>query len=119
MAQARRSTPLRRTLAALIAVGVLVAYAPPLTGGGMTAHCDRPLPAGAAAWSLPSGGSDCHTGLGSDCATMPQCAATAPALGASVALWVPDLPPAAAPLTAATAAAGRLALGPPTPPPNS
>jgi hypothetical protein len=119
MSLARPASPLHRTLAALLATAVLVAYAPPLSPGGMTAHCDHPLPPGAAAWSVPTGGTDCHTGLGTDCATMPQCAAAAPALGAGVAAWAPDLSPATAPLTAATAAFGRLALGPPTPPPNS
>lgn len=109
--------PIRRALAALIAAGVLVGYAPPRSVPVASDHCDHPAPAGIA-WSVPAPAGDCHEPGGVACSAMPQCG-TAPALNGQWSAWTPDVAPAGSARLAAAAIHGLPSLGPPTPPPNS
>jgi len=116
MSMTTRQRPGRRRLTAAIALAALaVVLAPPPLAGADHA-CQRPAPASVAVAPLAG---HCHHAQPGPCGDMLGCLATPVAvlsgpasvglLGA-VAIVTPAAPPAGH---------GRLATGPPTPPPNS
>ena len=112
----RRTGWTRRTAAALTLACVALAMLP-RPAAARPSHACPPPPVGIAA--LAPAPEHCHHAQPGPCGDMLGCLATPPAMiaaGTSVRLLDVQTPVPAAP---AAALHGRLALSPPTPPPNS
>jgi hypothetical protein len=111
----------RRFLASVMLASVTVAFAPPplLHEHASSQDCHRGVGAHAVVTvtKAPSGG--CEQMSGPACTLMVACASVAPAvLSASPLVAIPTTHGVVAVASRSTLH-GRLALGPPTPPPNS
>jgi hypothetical protein len=103
-------------VAAVALFGVMLAWFPRPAAAHPSHDCPPP-PAGVAA--LAPAPEHCHHAQSGPCGDMLGCLATPPAmLTAPAGARLPDVHPAV-PATPDPVRHGRLALGPPTPPPNS
>src|ERR671919_2282756 len=112
-------TAIGRALACAVLASFLLSFAPPSGNAaadqamGCMEH--HPLPSGS---TVSSHTSACDSGPMDWCSMMPGCAALPLALAGSIALLPASPPPAPAEPLSPPPLHGRLALGPPTPPPN-
>jgi len=110
----------RRLLASVVLASVTVAFAPPLRHEHASSpDCHNPATAGAMASLTEASDGACEQMPLGACAAMVACASVAPAvLSTSLLVAIPAALGVVAVASSSTLH-GRLALGPPTPPPNS
>jgi hypothetical protein len=112
---------MRRLVGVLVLTGLTVMFAAPVPALAVRPSHDCHHPASTPTARLADGGAapGCDHGAGAPCAAMLDCTGAVSALAGAPVRPALQAPGVAANWAAAQALHGRLALGPPPPPPNS